>query len=160
MAINLFDLCVQVILQSPSLSERAALHLPQRIAHYILYEACHTKNFTAVEKLVEAWSHPTLSFDFLSFPFCRQRRELSRTCLLTPEYFNIYSSVELAPCITSIAVGLFNNVHQQVCCNDGKSSSHLQEVDISCIHASFDNGESWSVAADFLSGCCTHSFIK
>ena len=100
-----------------------------------------SKNLAAVEKLVEAWTYPILSLDFMSFPACRQRRESSSSCLLTSEYFNIYSSVEHAPCITSIAVGLFNNVYRQVC---QRSYSHLQvqEVDMSCIQASLDNGES------------------
>ena len=137
--VSLFDLCVEVVLRSPSLSEKAALHLPRRISQYVLYEACYSKNFVAVEKLVESWPHPTLSFDFLSFPFCRQRRESSRSCLLTPEYFNIHSSDELAPCLTSITVGVFKNVQRQV--HLGGSCSHLQVVDISHIHASIDNGE-------------------
>ena len=135
---RLFDLCVEVVLQSPSLSVKAALHLPQRISQYLLYEACHGKKFAAVEKLVEAWPYPTLSFDFLSFPLCRQRRESSKSCLLAPEYFNVDSNNELAPCITSIAVGVFRNVQQQI---HRDSCSQLQVVDMSHICASVDNGE-------------------
>lgn len=136
---SLFDLCVEVILQSPSLSEKAALHLPQKISQYVLYEACHGKKFAAVEKLVEAWPHPTLSFDFLSFPLCRQRRESSKSCLLAPEYFGVDSNNELTPCITSITVGVFKNVQRQVYHSD--PGSQLQVVDMSQICAAVDNGE-------------------
>lgn len=138
---NLLDLCVSVILHSPSLSEKAPLHLPQKLSYYILYEACKNKNFVSVEKLVEAWPYPTLSLDFLSFPAVKLSLESSSRCLLTPEYFNIYSSLELAPCITSIAVGLFNNVYQQIC-QRSYTRPQVQEVDMSCIQASLDNGES------------------
>lgn len=137
---TLFDLCVEVILRSPNLSEKAALHLPQRLSQYLLYHACHGSNFAAVEKLVEAWPHPTLSFNFLSFPFCRQRRESSKSCLLAPEYFDVDSSNELALCVASIAMGVFRNV--QRCIHLGSDScSQLQIVDMSCICASVDNGE-------------------
>jgi hypothetical protein len=137
---KLFDLCVEVILHSPSLSEKAALHLPLKISQYILHEACQGENFTAVEKLVEAWPHPALSFDFLSFPFCRQRRESSKSCLLAPEYFDVDSNNKLAPCITSIAVGVFRNVQR---CIHHRSCSQLQVINMSCIYASVtvDNGE-------------------
>lgn len=159
MMANLFDLCVSVILQSPTLSEKAALYLPQKLSHYILYKACISKKLATVEKLVEAWTYPTLSLDFMSFPTCKQSRESSNSCLLSPEYFSIYSSVELAPCITSIAVGLFNNVYRQVC-QRSYSRLQVQEVDMSCIQASLDNGESlrelqrnalmnWSWGEDF-----------
>ena len=137
---TLFHLCVEEIFQSPSLSEKAALHLPLRISQYILYEACHGKNFAAVEKLVEAWPHPTLSFDFLSFPFCRQRRESSKSCLLAPEYFDVDSSNELAPCVTSITVGVFRNMQRQLY-HWSDSYTQLQVVDMSCICTSVDNGE-------------------
>ena len=137
---NLFDLCVEVILHSPSLSEKAALHLPLRISQYILHEACYSKNFIAVEKLVEAWPHSTLSFDFLSFPFCRQRRESSKNCLLAPEYFDVDSSNELAPCVTNIAMGVFRNVQRRIHLRS-ESCSQLQMVDMSCICASIKNGE-------------------
>ena len=137
---NLFDLCVEVVLHSPSLSEKAAIHLPQRISQYILHEACYGKNVAAVAKLVEAWPHPTLSFDFLSFPFCRQRRESSKSCLLAPEYFSVDSSNDFAPCITSIAVGVFRNVQRQIY-HRSDSCSQLQVVDMSCICTSVDNGE-------------------
>ena len=143
---TLFDRCVHVILHSPSLSEKATLYLPQKISHYVLYEACQSKKFAAVEKIVEAWPHSTLSFDFLSFPLCRQRRESSKSPLLAPEYFDVYSSVEFAPCITSIAVGLFKNLHRQIC-HTARTSNHLQlqEVDISRIHTSVDSDEAESV---------------
>ena len=131
---TLFDLCVHVILHSPSLSRKAALYLPQKISLCILFEACQNKNFAAVEKLVESWSHPALSFEFFSIPFCRQRRQSSKSCLLTPEYFNVYSSVEFAPCITSIAIGLFKNVQRQT---SERKFCHrhlpLKEVDMSHI---------------------------
>ena len=137
MVVSLFNLCVEVVLQSASLSKKAALHLPLRISQYILYEACCSKNFVAVEKLVEAWPHPTLSFDFLSFPLCKRRRESSKSCLLAPEYFNVDSNDELAPCITSIAVGVFRNVQQRV-----YSCNSLQVVDLSGIRtSSIDDGE-------------------
>lgn len=155
---SLFDLCVRVVLHSPSLSEKASLHLPQTLSHYVLFEACRSKNFAAIEKLVEAWSHPNLSFDFLAFPFCRRRRELSRNCLLAPEYFDVYSSLELAPCITSVAVGLFNNVRRQVCHLDQNSGGkphcclRVEEVDISCIHTSLDDSESICIRSVFPCG--------
>ena len=102
-----------------------------------------TKNLAAVEKLVETWTYPTLSLDFMSFPACKQRRESSSSCLLTLEYFNIYSSVEHAPCITSIAVGLFNNVYRRVCQRSySYTRLQVQEVDMSCVQASLDNGKS------------------
>ena len=137
---TLFDLCVEVVLQSSNLSEKAVLHLPQRISQYLLYEACNGKNFAAVEKLVEAWPHLTLSFDFLSLPLCRQRRELSKSCLLAPEYFVVGSSNELDPCVTSIAVGVFRNVQRQIY-HRSLSCTQLQVVDMSCICASIDNGK-------------------
>ena len=137
---NLFDLCVEVILQSPNLCEKGVLHLPLRISQYLLREACHRKNFVAVEKLVEVWPHPTISFDFLSFPLCRQRQESSESCLLAPEYFDVGSSNELDPCVTSIAVGVFRKVQRQIY-QKSTSCNQLRVVDTSRICAAVDNGE-------------------
>ena len=138
---KLFDRCVREILQSLALSEKAAVYLPQNVCYYILHKACQDKNLAAVEKIVSAWSYPTLSFNFQLYPL---RSESSHTCLLAPEYADVYSSVDLSPCITSIAIGLFNNVYRgHVYCDTPGGRKGLQEVDLSNFHASFDNSE-WS----------------
>ena len=94
---------------------RAPLHFPQKISHYLLYEACRAGNMVAVQSLIEMWPYPNLSFDFLSNPLCRLKKEASSSCLEPHEYYGIFCTDEFALCIPSIAVGVFHNMYRCLC---------------------------------------------
>jgi len=113
--LSLFECCVQCILRSLYLLRRTPLHLPQRISHYLLYEACKTRNVVAVQNLIEMWPYSNLSFDFLSNPLCRRKKEASSSCLEPHEYYGIFCTDEFAQCFLSIAVGVFHNTHHCLC---------------------------------------------
>ena len=115
MVSSLFQSCVSCILRSLFLLRKAPLHLPQRMAHYILYEACRTENVVAVQNLTEVWPYSSLSFDFLSNPLCRCEKESSSRCLEPYEYYGVFSNDDFTRCILSIAVGTFHNVYHRLC---------------------------------------------
>ena len=137
---KLFDKCIYEVLQTPTLSEKAAIHLPPKVCYHILHRACQSKNFSTIEKIVAAWSHPTLSFNFMSYPL---QSGPSTRCVLAPEYDNVYSGDHLSPsCVTSVAVGVFNHVYRQQVRQGGQCGIvQIQEVDISHLHVSLDDGE-------------------
>ena len=92
------------------MAREGGLCLPQKISHYLLYLACYSEQFEAVEKIVKHWPHQELNFDFYSNPLCRLRRESEgKGCLEAHEYFNLCTE-EFSGCIPSIAVGLFWNI--------------------------------------------------
>lgn len=104
---SLFDLSVEAIFKHPKQLGEASLYLPQKISHYLLYLACYSEQFEAVEKIVEHWPHQELNFNFYSNPLCRLKRESEgKGCLEAHEYFN-FCTEELSGCIPSIAIGLF-----------------------------------------------------
>ena len=103
------------ILRSLFLLRKAPLYLPQRMAHYILYEACRTQNVVAVQSLTEVWPYSSLSFGFLSNPLCRCEKESSSSCIEPYEYYRIFSNDDFTRCILSIAVGIFHNAYHRLC---------------------------------------------
>ena len=94
----------------------------------------------AVKKLVETWPHKELNFDFLTNPLCRQRKEITCSCLEPHEYFGIVSEFhKYASCALTIAVGVFDNLLSHVTMGTPPS---LEVIDLSSIHvASEDQGE-------------------
>lgn len=111
---SLFDCCVAVILRSVDLMKKSSTVLPAKIAQYLLFEACTSKDFVAVEALVRGWSHSELSFDFMLNRYCQRKKELAKSCIEAHNYFNVHSTCEYADCIPSIALGLFNNLHMKL----------------------------------------------
>ena len=129
---SLFDSCLQVVLADSRLAEGAALYLPSKISHYILYEAVYNNNQEKIEKMVAGWSHETLSFDFFSNPLFRKRKEYSTTCIEASKYYNIISSVDLPERVYhSILAGLFINVHSHLARGIEPSLKHVNMVNIS-----------------------------
>lgn len=127
---SLFDDCVKVILGSVELLRKASMLLPKIIAQYVLYEACNSTNYTAVEAIVRSWPHCDLSFDFMSNSLCRRQKVLSKSCIEAHYYCDMCSSDQYAECVPSIVLGLFNNLYSGM--KDG-AIPVLQEVDLSKI---------------------------
>ena len=140
MTSSLFDSCVRCILRSPYLLGRASLFLPKKLSHYLLFLVCEEHNLLGVKKLVEAWPHKELNFDFLANPLCRQRKESSSSCLEPLEYFGIVSEFhKYASCVLTIAIGVFDNLLRHVAMGTPPS---LEVIDLSCVHVeSEDQGE-------------------
>ena len=127
---TLFNACIEVILNSVSVLRRASALLPKNIAELLLYEACSSKNYIAVEAVVETWPHSKLSFDFMSNTFCRQRKQLCHCCIEPHEYYNVCSTDQHSSCIPAIALGLFYNLQTSLKYTDVPV---IQEVDLSKI---------------------------
>lgn len=108
---SLFSSCVKVILGSIRLLSTSTVILPKNVAQYILFEACTMKNFRAVEAVVESWPHSDLSFDFMQNSFCRRNKEQSQFCIEAHDYYNEHSTYQFEECVSSIVLGLFNNLH-------------------------------------------------
>ena len=138
-AMSLFIDCVNVILRSIDLQKKASVNLPKHITYFILFEACTSKNYAAIEAVVKSWPHSELCFNFMSTSLCRRRKELSKWCIEAHEYYNNYSTDQYADCISSIALGVFNNLYA---CLHGHSNSFLEVVDLNRIRvAEFSNGK-------------------
>ncbi len=139
---SLFDSCVRVVLKSPSLHCRAAAYLPQRIAHYLLYEACRVKGgpwLLAVQNLVAAWPHRELSFDFLTNPVCRREKEKTRLCLKASEYYGGFVvELQYEACASSIMIGLFQNVLSHV---ENAIPPTLEVVDMRAVRIGSEQGK-------------------
>lgn len=109
---KLFDVCLRSILVSPYLLSRAALYLPQKLAHYLLYRAWKSGEAFAVQKLTEKWPHPHLSFDFLhTNSLLMSERLASPQCLNAEEYYEpmCFKMDESIAC-SVILTGLFMHV--------------------------------------------------
>ena len=111
---TLFSKCVDTILKSIDLVGKASTYLPKSIAYYVLFQACSLKSFRAVEAIVRSWPHPEISFDFMSNIFCRKIKEGSGFCIEAHEYYNIFSTDQYSDCIPSIALGVFNNLFDNI----------------------------------------------
>lgn len=140
---SLFDSCISVILRSLNVLENSSRVLPRRISQYILFEACNARDYRAVEVLVRSWSHPDLSFDFMQNRFCRRKKELSKYCLEAHNFFNVHSSCDYTDCVSSIALGLFNNIHT---CLKENLACPIKVVDLSKIRISEQSQGKMSVA--------------
>lgn len=154
---SLFDTCVSVILGSSYLLERASLHLPQGIAHFLLYLAVESRNQLAVRNLVEKWPHGDLALDFLSNPVCRGHRMASQHCLEPHEYMGVFGSYARYSChenVSSLLEGIFHNLYRY---RTDESGAGLQTVDISAVTVSGQQGESTctsrSISTPFV--CCS-----
>ena len=128
--VSLFNNCVKVIFGSLELLRNASMLLPKHIAQYVLYEACNSSNYTAVEVIVRSWPHCDLSFDFMSNSLCRHQKVLYKSCIEAHYYCDIRSSNQYEMCVPSIVLGLFNNLYSGL--KDG-AIPVLQEVDLSKI---------------------------
>lgn len=149
---SLFDICVSVILGSSYLLERASLHLPQGIAHFLLYLAVESRNQLAVRNLVEKWPYRDLALDFLSNPVCRGHRMASQHCLEPHEYMGVFGSYARYSChenVSSLLEGIFHNLYRY---RTDESGAGLQTVDISAVTVGGQQGE-----GAFTSQYMTHS---
>lgn len=127
---SLFECCVTTLFKSTELLRKASMYLPKALAQYILFEACRSRNYAAIEAIVKAWSYPELSFDFMSNSFCRRKEELSELCIEPHSYYNIYSSNKYEDCISSIALGLFNQLYT---CLESNKDSNIEVANLSKI---------------------------
>lgn len=127
---KLFDVCLRSILVSPYLLSRAALHLPQKLTHYLLYRAWKSEEAFAVQKLTERWPHPHLSFDFLHTNSLLTRERLaSPQCLSAEEYYEpVRIKRDESITCSVILAGLFMHVHRSA-----GTVPTLKSVDLSAI---------------------------
>lgn len=158
---TLFDDCVRVILGSADLVRKACIILPKVVSQFVLFEACNSRNHTAVEAIVRSWPHTDLSLDFMSNRYCRQRKELSKTCIEAHNYYHVLSTEDYEDCIPSIVLGLFNNLHASLRRSD---IPFLEAVDLSKMR--FNNSAQGKflvlacyVVASMTSWLPTHYFI-
>ena len=145
----LFDICVDLLLSSLDMSERASRHLPKKFTQYLLSIAMErlrrgelNSDFT-IHKLIEKWPHEQLSFNFKSNPLARNRprsRQEYRGCM-PHEYYGLrgLSKSRLTVCSKDVAIGLFNHVYHSD--REGGYQS-LQSVDLSDVQIS-DTSSSW-----------------
>lgn len=125
---QLFDLCVESILESSEVSGKAVVHLPHVYAQYILCLALKRlkegklPSNSILHKLITCWPHSELSFNFRSNPLVVKKlgslQPVSYTwsfgCIEPHVYYNIrgVSKSRYSTCSREIAVGLFNQAYR------------------------------------------------
>ncbi len=148
---SLFDYCVSGILKTPSLQGKAAAYLPQKVAHYLLYEACRaatSQNLLAVQNLIAAWPHRELSFNFLTNPICRRKGEASSLCLKASEYYGEFlMELQYETCANSIMIGLFKNVLNHV---ERGTMPTVELVDMRAIRIQCQQGKAIALQIDLM----------
>ena len=128
---SLFDSCTSVVLGSSYLLQRASLHLPRGVSHFLLYLALESRQQLAVRKLVEKWPHGDLTLDFLTNSLCKRYRCSTRHCLEPHEYMGAFSSYARHSCYENVtgALGVFYNLYYGV----QGAANGLRTVDLSAI---------------------------
>ena len=125
----LFDLCVDLILQSPSLLGKAAAYLPITLSRNLLLKAYERGNCLAVEKFVEAWPHRTLAIP--------AQGSSGSGCPEPHQYSKAFIIGTTSVCALSIAVGLFYKLFHL----PDERFLLLSEVDLTGIQLSDDEGQ-------------------
>lgn len=139
---HLFDICVELILQSNEAACKAVIHLPQTHAQYLLCLGLKRlregtlSNSSILHKLITGWPHSKLSFNFRSNPLVIKNlgslqpvgHSWSFGCVEPHVYYKIcgISKSRYSSCAREIGIGLFNHVYCQ-----GSGRIQLLDVDLS-----------------------------
>lgn len=151
---TLYEICVENILKTTALAERAAVTLPYDQIHYILYLALkrlvngEPKSYMMIHKIISKWAHTKLLFSFQTDPLLQKYQKSAfswRTCCLPPHvYYGINGIIKskFDLCARDIAIGLFNYVYH-LDLKDSENTSTLEIVDLSDIQLATESHPIW-----------------
>jgi hypothetical protein len=154
---KLFDLCVELILESYQLAGKAVIHLPHGHAQYLLCLALKRQregrlsDSSILHKLITSWPYAELSFNFRLNPLVIKNlgslqpvgHPWTFGCVEPHVYYNIcgLSKSRYSSCAREISIGLFNHVYRL---NQDGSTPRMKIVDLSDFEQfSSDSGTSY-----------------